>query len=116
MTYRYRGHSVADAGLNYRTKDEIQDRQDTHDPLRILADRLKARGELTDEDDARVAEQQRRRVDDAVAFAAESPLPDEGTLAEHVYADPGFAAQFARMRPGSPFGENELVFDRGLTA
>jgi pyruvate dehydrogenase E1 component alpha subunit len=115
MTYRYRGHSVADAGLNYRTRDEIQERQDTSDPIRILADRLKDRGELTDDDDVRIAEQQRRRVDDAVAFATESPLPDESTLAHHVYADAKFKAQSSRMRPGSPFGENELVFDRGLT-
>jgi pyruvate dehydrogenase E1 component subunit alpha len=114
MTYRYRGHSVADAGLNYRTRDEIEQRQAEHDPLRIVADRLKERGELTDEDDARIEEQQRRRVDDAVAFAARSPAPDDATLADHVYADPKLEAQFARMRPGSPFGEDELVFGRGL--
>jgi pyruvate dehydrogenase E1 component alpha subunit len=116
MTYRYRGHSVADAGLNYRTRDEIQQRQAERDPVRIIADRLKERGELTDADDARIEEQQRRRVEDAVAFAAQSPSPDEATLADHVYADPKFKVQFARMRPGSPFGEDELVFDRGLTA
>ena len=42
-------------------------------------------------------------------------MPDETTLAHHVYADAKFKAQFRRMRPGSPFGETELVFDRGLT-
>ena len=26
----------------------------------------------------------------------------------------GSAEQFARMRPGSPFGEEELMFDGGL--
>ncbi|MEA2340884.1 MAG: pyruvate dehydrogenase component alpha subunit, partial [Solirubrobacteraceae bacterium] len=31
LTYRYRGHSVADAGLAYRTKDEILEHQ-AHDP------------------------------------------------------------------------------------
>ena len=116
MTYRYRGHSVADAGLNYRTSEEIQQRQAVRDPVRIIADRLKERGELTDADDARIEEQQRRRVEDAVAFAAQSPSPDEATLARHVYADPKFKVQFARMRPGSPYGEDELVFDRGLSA
>jgi pyruvate dehydrogenase E1 component alpha subunit len=116
MTYRFRGHSVADAGLNYRTKDEIRRHQTERDPVRLIAERLKERGELTDADEARIEEQQRGRVEDAVAFAADSPLPDEATLAHHVYADPNFKAQFARMRPGSPFGEDELVFDRGLTA
>jgi hypothetical protein len=27
---------------------------------------------------------------------------------------PGSAEQFKRMRPGSPYGELELVFDAGL--
>ena len=78
MTYRYRGHSVADAGLDYRSKEEIQQRRAEHDPIRIIADRLKARGELTDDDEARIEERQRRRVDEAVAFAADSPPPDGG--------------------------------------
>ena len=34
-------------------------------------------------------------------------------LAAGVYA-PGSAEQFERMRPGSPFGELDLVFDSGL--
>ena len=49
----------------------------------------------------------------AVAFADASPEPDVCELARSVYA-PGSGGQFARMRPGSPFGEEELVFDGGL--
>jgi pyruvate dehydrogenase E1 component alpha subunit len=116
MTYRYRGHSVADAGLAYRSKEEIQERRSARDPIGIIADRLKARGELSDDDVERVEEQQRGRVAEAVAYAADSPPPQEDTLAHHVYADPAFKQQFARMRLGSPFGESELVFDRGLTS
>ena len=41
LTYRYRGHSVADAGLAYRTKDEIADRQG-RDPLLRTRERLRA--------------------------------------------------------------------------
>jgi pyruvate dehydrogenase E1 component alpha subunit len=115
MTYRYRGHSVADAGLVYRSKEEIEARRLERDPIRIIADRLRARGELSEGDAQRIEETQRRRVAEAVAFAAASPPPADVTLARHVYADPRFEQQFARMRPGSPFGENELVFDRGLS-
>ena len=49
----------------------------------------------------------------AVAFADASPEPDVSELARSVYA-PGSGGQFARMRPGSPFGEEELVFNGGL--
>ena len=34
ITYRYRGHSVADAGLAYRTKEEIASKQ-AHDPIAL---------------------------------------------------------------------------------
>ena len=46
----------------------------------------------------------------AYATADEAPRVEE--LAAGVYA-PGSAEQFERMRPGSPFGELELVFDSG---
>ncbi len=51
---------------------------------------------------------------DAVTFAEDSDAPDVDSLAEHVYGDPDYQEQFARMRPGSPFGETSLVFERGL--
>ena len=44
-----------------------------------------------------------------------APSPSVAELAAGVYA-PGSGEQFARMRPGSPFGEEELVFDAGLGA
>jgi pyruvate dehydrogenase E1 component alpha subunit len=111
VTYRYRGHSVADAGLAYRTKEEIVAKQ-SNDPIARLRSTLREQG-LSDEDldaiDAAVDE----RVAAAVAFADASPEPDVSELARNVYA-PGSGGQFARMRPGSPFGEEELVFDAGL--
>jgi pyruvate dehydrogenase E1 component alpha subunit len=113
MTYRYRGHSVADAGLAYRTKDEIAAHM-AHDPIVRVREALRAAGveeaEL-DEVDTRVD----ARVAGAVAAADASPPPDVGMLAAGMYAT-GSAAQFERMLPGSPFGERELVFAGGLGA
>ncbi len=116
LTYRYRGHSVADAGFAYRSKEEIAEHREQDDPIRLLAAKLTERG-LADEDGleeihARVKEQ----VAEAVAFAEGSDEPDVGSLAEHVYGDPHFQEQFARMQPGSPFGETTLVFERGLAS
>jgi pyruvate dehydrogenase E1 component alpha subunit len=111
VTYRHRGHSVADAGLAYRTREEIDERI-TRDPLLRVREQLLGEG---------VAEQEldelQREVDDvvaaAVAFAETDAEPPLDALAAGVYA-PGSDVQFARMRPGSPFGEEQLVFDAGL--
>jgi pyruvate dehydrogenase E1 component alpha subunit len=113
VTYRYRGHSVADAGLAYRTKEEIVARQ-ANDPIARLRTTLREHGTSDEELDA-IDREVDERVAASVAFADASPEPAVGELARSVYA-PGSGSQFARMRPGSPFGEEELVFDAGLGA
>jgi pyruvate dehydrogenase E1 component alpha subunit len=111
VTYRYRGHSVADAGLAYRTRGEI-DEHIKRDPIFRVRELLAHEG-LGDADlDAMLA-----TVDEQVAASVEaalaSPPPEVGTLATGMYA-PGSASQFARMLPGAPFGERELIFAGGL--
>jgi pyruvate dehydrogenase E1 component alpha subunit len=113
MTYRYRGHSVADAGLAYRTRDEIAERQRL-DPI-VLVRRQLLHGGLDEDDLDQIDRQVDERVAAAVAFAEASPEPGADRLAAGVYAA-GSAEQFARMRPGSPFGEEELTLDAGLGA
>jgi pyruvate dehydrogenase E1 component alpha subunit len=108
LTYRYRGHSVADAGTGYRTEEEL-DEWRARDPLtlyraRLLGERRAGEAQLA-AIDARVA----ARVEAAVAAAEASPEPPVEALAAHVYGDPGSAAQCARMALGGPFGERELV-------
>src|ERR671917_558259 len=111
LTYRYRGHSVADAGLAYRTKEEIAERQQ-RDPLLRVARRLRDAGATT-EDLRAIDERVEERVQASVEFAENSPEPDVDGLAWAMHAQ-GSDEQFARMRPGSPFGEEELVFEGGL--
>lgn len=113
MTYRYRGHSVADAGLAYRTKDEIAEHQ-AKDPIKAV------RAQLLD---AGVSEDQLQSIDadadaivaKAVEFADAGSEPSVSRLASGMYAQ-GSDEQFERMIPGSPFGERELVFAGGLGA
>jgi pyruvate dehydrogenase E1 component alpha subunit len=116
MTYRYRGHSVADAGLAYRTKDEISEHRAEDDPIELLGRKLVERGLVDDDGLEELRGKAKATVKEAVAFAEDSEPPDVDSLAEHVYGDPGFQEQFARMRPGSPFGETSLVFERGLAS
>jgi pyruvate dehydrogenase E1 component alpha subunit len=116
MTYRYRGHSVADAGLAYRSKEEIAEHRADDDPIALLGRRLVER-ELTGEDGLEeIGERVRQQVADAVAFAEDSDPPSVDSLAEHVYGDPDHREQFERMQPGSPFGETTLVFEGGLAS
>jgi pyruvate dehydrogenase E1 component alpha subunit len=111
VTYRYRGHSVADAGLAYRTRGEL-DEHLRHDPIfrarELLASEGVADGELDE-----MLETVHARVAASVEAALASPPPAVSSLATGMYA-PGSAAQFARMLPGAPFGERELVFAGGL--
>jgi pyruvate dehydrogenase E1 component alpha subunit len=111
VTYRYRGHSVADAGLAYRTRGEI-DEHIQRDPIFRVRALLAQEGVPDAELDGLMgaAEEQ---VAAAVAASVASPPPAVSTLATGMYA-PGSAAQFARMLPGAPFGERELVFAGGL--
>src|ERR671932_1415698 len=67
VTYRYRGHSVADAGLAYRTKEEIAAPR-AHHPIERVRARLLDAGTPEAELD-RVAEQARDRVTAAVEHA-----------------------------------------------
>jgi pyruvate dehydrogenase E1 component subunit alpha len=111
MTYRYRGHSVADAGLAYRTKDEIAAHQ-AADPLIRVRAVLREAG-VSDEQLDAIDRDAEARVAAAVEHALNSPEPKVDRLAAGVHAA-GSAEQFARMRPGSPFGEEALTFEAGL--
>ncbi len=111
LTYRFRGHSVADAGLAYRSKEEVTDHQD-RDPIRRARERLLQDGVSEEDLDAAEADAE-KRVEEAVKFADGDDEPDVANLAYGMYAQ-GSDEQFARMRPGSPFGEQELTFDAGL--
>ncbi len=111
VTYRYRGHSVADPGLSYRTSEEIAERA-KRDPLHSVRAMLANEGvsdEALDALEVKATEQ----VAHAVAWARDDPPPEVSELARGMYA-PGSAAQFARMLSGAPFGERELVFAGGL--
>jgi pyruvate dehydrogenase E1 component alpha subunit len=86
MTYRYRGHSMADPEL-YRTKAEIEEHR-RRDAIEYFKDYMKERGLI---DDARIAELEERvesDVQEAIDFAEQSPQPDISTLMDHVYKEP----------------------------
>ena len=114
MTYRFRGHSVADAGTAYRTREEIAEWQ-KRDPIVIFGKRMLERGLVSSQEELdEIRKHAEQTVTEAAEFAEDSPFPDVDSLARHVYGDPDTAEQFARMGPGSPYGERELVLTSGL--
>jgi pyruvate dehydrogenase E1 component subunit alpha len=83
-TYRFRGHSVADPA-KYRTKDEVQKWME-RDPISVLAQRIRTLGIARDEQLKEIDDEEKARVQDAVRFADESPVPAPETVQDYVYA------------------------------
>ena len=72
-TYRYRGHSMSDPA-KYRTREEVQEMRDKHDPIEAAKAELLTRGIAEDrikEIDKRI----RAEVSAAADFAENSPEP-----------------------------------------
>ena len=83
VTYRYRGHSMADPE-DYRTKDEVEQWRG-RDPLVAFPARLTGEGLLTEDDVKRMDGEAVARVDAAVEFADNSPFPDLASLYDDIY-------------------------------
>lgn len=82
--YRYMGHSMSDPG-NYRTRDEILKYQE-RDPIVLFKDSLREAKVFGEKDFEKIEADAAEAVAKAVAFADESPYPDESELTTHVYA------------------------------
>ena len=89
MTYRYRGHSMADPEL-YRLKDEIEQYR-KRDAIEKLKAYMRDRGDLDDAKLAELTERVEHVVEQAVDFAANSPDPPISTLMDHIYKAPADA-------------------------
>jgi pyruvate dehydrogenase E1 component alpha subunit len=83
-TYRWRGHFEGDA-CEYREEREVQDWM-KKDPVKCFADKLVAENILTADKVAEVEQRISKELDEAVAFAEQSPLPDPAEVLEDVYA------------------------------
>ncbi|MGN6377695.1 MAG: pyruvate dehydrogenase (acetyl-transferring) E1 component subunit alpha [Gaiellales bacterium] len=104
VTYRYRGHSVADAGKNYRTKDEIDSWRE-RDPITRFGLVASEQGLLSDEDIEEVRQEVAAEVKAAIDEALAASPPARESLYEHLYGDAAWLEQFSRMSTGAPFGE-----------
>jgi len=87
-TYRYYGHSVADANARkYRTGEEIDHYKAYHDPLRLWQKRLVDEGILTEAQADAIDHEARAEADAASHFADDSPFPTEADIFTDVYSE-----------------------------
>ncbi|MBI1359596.1 MAG: pyruvate dehydrogenase (acetyl-transferring) E1 component subunit alpha [Alphaproteobacteria bacterium] len=78
-TYRYRGHSMSDPA-KYRTREEVQDVREHHDPIEMLKKRLLDAGHATEDSLKAIEKEVREVVNDAAEFSQSSPEPEPDEL------------------------------------
>ena len=83
VTYRFRGHSMADPE-EYRTKEQVEEWRQK-DPIEIFARRLADADLLDDQDRERMETEVVERVDAAVEFADASPFPAPESIYDGIY-------------------------------
>jgi pyruvate dehydrogenase E1 component alpha subunit len=81
-TYRYRGHSMSDPA-KYRTREEVQQMHEKHDPIETFGARLTRIGVLREDDLKAMDRDVRQIINRAAEFATESPEP----APEELYTD-----------------------------
>ena len=86
LTYRFRGHSMADPEA-YRDREEI-DQYRAQDPIPLFRDRLLKENVVTEDELEEIHKAVQEEIEAAIKFADESSVPSEETLGKHVYADP----------------------------
>ena len=74
MTYRYRGHSMSDPA-KYRTKEEVQEMRERHDPIELLRKVIADRAAASEDDFKRIDKEIRDIVNEAARFAQDAPSP-----------------------------------------
>jgi pyruvate dehydrogenase E1 component alpha subunit len=83
ITYRFRGHSMADPE-EYRTKEQVAEWR-KRDPINTFAERLLNEGVLEQGEPEKMDEATVARVDEAVAFADKAAFPAPESLYDHIY-------------------------------
>lgn len=96
-TQRYYGHNIGDMQV-YRTKDEIAELRRQTDPIGRLERDLGAAGLLTDVDREVALAAIDAEVDEAIAFALASPMPEPSEVFQDVFADPDWAQEWRQPK------------------
>jgi pyruvate dehydrogenase E1 component alpha subunit len=83
VTYRFRGHSMADPE-EYRSKEQVAEWR-KRDPITTFADRLYEEEFLEEGEADKLDDAATKRIDEAVTFADRSDFPPPESLYDHIY-------------------------------
>jgi pyruvate dehydrogenase E1 component subunit alpha len=100
VTYRFRGHSMADPE-QYRTKEEVAQWR-ARDPIPAFGDLLVREGVIDESEGERIDSEALGRVDAAAAFAEDSPYPTPESLYDDVYVLDAEAHGWYSVKTASP--------------
>jgi pyruvate dehydrogenase E1 component alpha subunit len=100
VTYRFRGHSMADPE-QYRSKEEVAQWRE-RDPIPAFGERLVREGVIDEAARAQIDADAIARVDAAVQFAEASPYPSAESLYDDVYVLGSDAAGSYSLRTTDP--------------
>ena len=84
MTYRFRGHSMADPAA-YRDPSETEE-WTAKDPINKYKTFALAEGLVTEDEIDRIGAEVDATIEEAIRFAEQSPDPDIDSITDHVYA------------------------------
>ncbi|MGJ8676987.1 MAG: thiamine pyrophosphate-dependent dehydrogenase E1 component subunit alpha [Akkermansiaceae bacterium] len=85
-TYRYYGHSVADANAKkYRSPEEVENYKTYHDPTRLWRRRIIEEGIVTDAEADAIDKAAKKEADASAIFALESEPPTVESIFDDVY-------------------------------
>ena len=85
VTYRYRGHSVADPDQTYRSKEEIEEYKKNKDPINLFMNKILQDGSLSEEKASEIDRLAKEEADASAEFASASPFPDPKELMDDIY-------------------------------
>jgi pyruvate dehydrogenase E1 component alpha subunit len=85
ITYRYRGHSVADPDQTYRSKEEIEEYKKSKDPLNLFKAKLIEENVLSEEKALEIDKLAKDEANASAEFASASPYPDPSELMDDIY-------------------------------
>lgn len=86
ITYRYRGHSMSDPA-KYRTRDEVNEMRQEHDPITTLKDTLLEDGDIDEAGLKAIDADVRKIVNEAAEFAQNAAEPDPSDLFTDILID-----------------------------